>query len=97
MSIVAPRRMMNDDISNTPELSGGWGGGLSWFPPEFRSCWSRRPMLGTSSGWKCPCEDQEKWPLTGTRKPSSKTISKNGIRSPCRGWPAYCCWPGGPA
>ena len=46
MPIVAPRRMTNNDVSNTPKLSGG-GGGLSWSPPEFRWCWSRRPMLGT--------------------------------------------------
>ena len=46
MPIVAPRRMTNNDVSNTPELSGG-GGGLSWSPPEFRWCWSRRPILGT--------------------------------------------------
>ena len=26
MPIVAPRRMTNDDVSNTPELSGGGGG-----------------------------------------------------------------------
>ena len=47
MPIVAPRRMTNNDVSNTPELSGGGGGGLSWSPPEFRWCRSRRPMLGT--------------------------------------------------
>ena len=40
MPIVAPRRMMNNDVSNTPELSGG---DLSRSPPEFRWCWS---MLG---------------------------------------------------
>ena len=26
MPIVAPRRMTNNDVSNTPELSGGGGG-----------------------------------------------------------------------
>ena len=46
MPIVVPRPMTNNDVSNTPELSGG-GGGLSWSPPEFRWCWSRRPMLWT--------------------------------------------------
>ena len=44
--IVPPRRMMSDDVSGTPELSGGGGGDLSWSPLEFRWCWSRRPWLG---------------------------------------------------
>ena len=28
MPIVAPRRMTNNDVSNTPELSGGGGGSV---------------------------------------------------------------------
>ena len=36
-----------NDVSDTAELSRGGGGGLRWSLPEFRWCWSRRPMLGT--------------------------------------------------
>ena len=32
MLIVAPRKMTNNDVSNTPELSGGVGGGGSVGP-----------------------------------------------------------------
>ena len=42
--IVPPRRMTNDDVSGTPELSGG---DLSRSPLKFRRCGSRRPWLGT--------------------------------------------------
>ena len=47
MPIVAPRRTMTNDVSDTAELSGGGGGGLSCSTPEFRWCWSRRPLMGT--------------------------------------------------
>ena len=34
--IAAPRRMMDVDVSDTPELSGGGGGGTSVVPlPNF--------------------------------------------------------------
>ena len=42
---VLPRRMTNDDVSDTPKLSGG--GDLSRSPPQFQRCGSRRPWLGT--------------------------------------------------
>ena len=45
--VAAPRRIMTNDVSNTAKLFGGRGGGLRWSPPEFRLCWSRRPVLGT--------------------------------------------------
>ena len=32
MPIAATRRMMNNDVSNIPELSGGGGGGTSVGP-----------------------------------------------------------------
>ena len=38
-----------------------------------------------TSGRECLCEDQEKRPLAGTRKPSSGTVSDDDIRSPCGG------------
>ena len=48
----APRRMMDVDVSATPELSGGGGGGdLSRSPQEYRWCWSRRPWLGALHVW----------------------------------------------
>ena len=43
--VAAPRLMKTDDISDR------WGGGLQWFPPESRWCWSRRPRLGTPQDW----------------------------------------------
>ena len=47
MPIVPPRRMTSVDVSDTPGLSGGGGGGLSRSPPKFGWCGSRRPWLGT--------------------------------------------------
>ena len=53
MPIVAPRRMMNNDVSNTPELSGGGGGG-----PQSVS--SRISVVlvdaGGTTGRECPCD-----------------------------------------
>ena len=43
MPTVSPRRMTIDDVSHAM-LSGG---DLSWSPPGFRQCGTRRPWLGT--------------------------------------------------
>ena len=51
LMIAAPRRMMDVDVSDTPDLSGRGGGDLSRSPPEFRWCWSRRPGLGALHVW----------------------------------------------
>ena len=40
---------------------------------------------GGTPGRECPCEDQERRPLAGTMKPSSRTVSDDYIRSPCVG------------
>ena len=56
--VAAPRRIRTDDISDTAELSRGGGGGLRWSPPEFRWCWSRRPMLGILHDRSVPGEGQ---------------------------------------
>ena len=68
MPIVTPRRMTNNDVSNTPKLSGGGGGGLSWSPPEFSVVLVEETNAADTSGRECPCDDQEKRPLAGTRK-----------------------------
>ena len=74
MPIIAPRRMRNDDVSSTPELSGG-GGPLQSFGG----------VAGNTPGRECPGEAQEMWPLAGTSKPSSGTVSDDDSRSPCGG------------
>ena len=47
MPVAAPRRIKTNDVSDTAKLAGGGGGDLRWSPPEFRWCWSRRPILRT--------------------------------------------------
>ena len=43
---VFPRQMTIGDVSHAVEQSVG-GGGLSWFPPGFRQCGSKRLWLGS--------------------------------------------------
>ena len=82
--------MTNNDVSNTPELSGGGGGGPQLVPSRISLVLVEETMVeetnaGDTSGRECPCDDQEKRPLAGTRKPSSGTVSDDDIRSPCGG------------
>ena len=95
MPIVAPRRMTNNDLSNTPELSGG-GGGAQLVPSRILVVLAEETNAGDTSGRECPCEDQEKRPLAGMRIPSSGTVSDDDIRPAVRGGgggvaPFHCC------
>ena len=84
MPIVAPRRMTNNDVS--PELSGGGGGGEPQLvPSKILVVLVEETNAGDTSGRECLCEDQDKRPLAGTRKPSSGTVSDDDIRLPCGG------------
>ena len=85
MPIVAPRRMMNDDVSDTPELSRGGGGSAQLVPSRISVVLVEETNAGDTPGRECPCEDQEKRPLAGTRKSSSGTMSDDDIRSICGG------------
>ena len=91
MPIVAPRRMMNNVVSNTPELSGGGGG------PQSVSSRMLVVLVDEANAGGTPCEDQERRPLAGTMKPSSGTVSDDDIGSPCVGEggggvvPFCCC------
>ena len=49
MPIIAPRRMTNDEVSSTPELSGGGGGPLQSFGG----------VAGNTPGRECLGEAQE--------------------------------------
>ena len=82
MLIVAPRRMMTNDVSNTPGLSGG---GAQLVPSRISVVLVEDTNDGDTSGWECLCEDQEMRPVAGTRKPSSGTVSDDDIRSSCGG------------
>ena len=97
MPIVVPRRMTNTDVSSTP----GGGGGAQLVPSRISVVLVEETNDGDTSRRECPCEDQEKRPLAGTRKPSSGTMSDDDIRSPFgyRGGggglgvaPFRCCW-----
>ena len=78
------RRMTNNDVSNTPELSGG-GGGTQSVPSRISVVLVDEANAGGTPEWECPCEDQYMRPLAGTTKPSSGTVYDGGIRSPCEG------------
>ena len=73
--VAASRRIRTDDVSDTAELSRGWGGG------------SVGPLqnAGDTSRPECPCDDQEKQPLAGTNRPLGGTVSDVDTRSPCGG------------
>ena len=79
MSIVPPRRMRSNDVSDTPELSGG-GGGVS---SRVSVVLVEETMAGDTPGRECPGKDHEMSPLAGTKKPSSGTVSDDDSRSPC--------------
>ena len=81
MPIVAPRRMMNNDVSNTSELAGG-GGGTQPVPSRISVVLVDEANDGGTAERECPCEYQERRPLAGTMKPSSGTVSDDGIRLP---------------
>ena len=83
MPIAAPRRMTNNDVSNTPELSGGGGGGPQSVPSRISVVLVDEADAGGTPGRECPCEYMR--PLAGTTKPSSGTVYDGGIRSPCEG------------
>ena len=55
MPIVAPQRMTNNDVSNTPELTGG--GGASVGPSRILVVLVEETNAGNTSGQECPCED----------------------------------------
>ena len=85
MPNVAPRRMMNNDVSNTPR---GGGGGAQLVSSRVSVVLVEETNAGDTSGWECPCEDQEKRLLAGTRKLLSGTVSDDDIRSFA---PFHCC------
>ena len=84
MPIVPPRRMMSDDVSGTPELSGG-GGEPQLVPSRVSVVLVEEAMAGDTPGRECPGEDLEMRPFTGTKKPSGGTVSDDDSRSPCGG------------
>ena len=77
MSIVPPRRMMNNDVSDTPELFGG--------TPEFQVVLVEETIAEDTPGRGCPGEDHEMSSLADTKKPSSETVWDDDSRSPCGG------------
>ena len=66
-----------------PNCAGG--GGAQLVPSRMSVVLVEETNAGDTSGWECPCEDQEKRPLAGMIKPSSGTVSDDDIRSPCGG------------
>ena len=82
MSIVPPRQITNNNISDTPELSGG-GGGPQLVPSRVSVVLVEETLAGDTPGRECPGEDHEMSPLADTKKPSSGTVSDDDSRSPC--------------
>ena len=90
---VPPRRMTSDDVSGTPELSGG---GPHLVPSRVSVVLVEETMAGDTPGRECPREDLVMRSLIGKKKPSGGTVSDEDSRSPCgRGGgvaPFRCCW-----
>ena len=84
MSIVPPRPMTNNDVSDTPELSGG-GGGAQLVPSRVSVVLVEVTIAEDTPGRGCPGEDHKMSPLADTKKPSSETVSDDDNRSPCVG------------
>ena len=78
VSIVPPRRMKNNNVSDTLELSGGTTVG----PLQSFSGVGRRDHC---CGHSRTGEDHEMSPLADTKKPSSETVLDEDSRSPCVG------------
>ena len=85
MSIVPPRRMTNNDVSDTPELSGGGGGGAQLVRSRVLVVLVEGTIAEDTPGRGCPGEDHEMSPLADTKKPSSEMVSDDDSRSPCGG------------
>ena len=77
---VLPRRMTNDDVSDTPKLSGG--GGPQSVPSTVSAVWVEETMVGDTPGRECPHEDLGMRPQIGTEKMSGGTVSDADTGSP---------------
>ena len=89
--IAAPQRMMDVDVSDTPELSGG-GGGPQSVPSRISVMLIEEAMAGGTPRRECPRDDQDIRSLAGVAKPGSVTVHDDGLGSPCVGgtlWRKY--------
>ena len=73
--------MMDNDVSDTPELSRG--GGPQSVPSRIAVVLVDEANAGGTPGRECLCEDQDIRPLAGVTKPACVTVYDDGIRSPC--------------
>ena len=71
------RLMTRDDVSGTPELSGGTSVG------PLQVMLVEETMAGETPGRECPREDLGMRSLIGKKKPSGGTVSDDDSRSPC--------------
>ena len=104
-TLAAPRRMMDIDVTNAPELSEG-GGGPQSVPSRISVVLVEEAKAGGTPRRECLCDDQDIRSLAGVAKPASITVYDDSLGSPCiggtlsssdmAGWPACCCWPCGP-
>ena len=82
MPIAAPRRMTNNDVSNTPKLSGG-GGGPQSVPSRISVVLVDEANAGGTPGRECSCEDQYMRPLAGTTKHMMAALDRRARGGRC--------------
>ena len=76
-TIAAPQRMMDVDVSDTPELFGG--GGSQSVPSRISVVLVEEATVGGTPRLGCPCDDQRE------RQPARGTVRENSLGSPCVG------------
>ena len=85
LTIAAPRQMMDVDVSDTPELSGGGGGGAQSVPSRISVVLVEEAMAGGTPRLGCPSDDQrERQPARGTTVLDRRVL---GGRCPIPGLP----------
>ena len=67
--------MMDVDVSDTPELSGG-GGGPQSVPSQISVVLVEEAMAGDTPRVGCPCDDQRE------RQPAGRTVRDNSLGLP---------------
>ena len=82
MSTVSPQQMTTDDVFQTVEQSGG---GPLLIPPGDSTEWIDEIMAEDTSGRKCPHDDFEIRPRTGTIGISEDRVPIRNIESPYGG------------
>ena len=79
-TLAAPRRMMDIEFTDAPELSGG---GPQSVPSRISVVLAEEAIPGGTPRLGCPRDDQNGRLLAGVAQPARVTVSENSLGLPC--------------